>query len=103
MNAKLLISIFILSSAFLSSVSLADESGTVLTWKTKSGNWKACGPIQCLWSTWKTEQEAIDMVINKQIHIVEGKSYHGSCNRYSVSGVRSYDYSTSKVIGLSEC
>lgn len=102
MKTKILSLALILSSVLYSSASLADE-GTVLTWETASGNWKACGPIQCLWSTQETEQDAIDMVINEDRHEIDYVGHFGKCSRYSVSNMRSYDESTSKVIRRAKC
>lgn len=72
-------------------------------WKLETGNWKACGPIQCLWSTQETEQHAIDMVINEDRHELDYVGHFGKCSRYSVSNMRSYDESTSKVIRRARC
>lgn len=45
MKTKILSLVLILSSVLYSSASLADE-GTVLTWKTASGNWK----LESMWT-----------------------------------------------------
>lgn len=102
MKTKILSLAVILLSALYSNAALAD-TGTVLTWETPNGNWKACGPVQCLWSTQETERDAIDMVINDDRHTTRYIGHYGKCSRYRVSNMRSWDDSTEKVIRDAKC
>lgn len=34
----------------------------VAIWQTDSGRWAACGPNQCLWTTYESGEEAFDLV-----------------------------------------
>lgn len=79
------------------------KEGAVLTWQTSSGDWKACGPVQCLFTTQKTEEEAIDMVIYKPRHKPLYHDSYGKCKRYTLSNIESYEFSSEKVHRNSKC
>jgi len=63
----------------------------VITWKTKSGNWKYISPHggQC-WSSYETEDKALEMAYNEKKQSGDPK-YLGNCGKFRVYQL-SYDY-----------
>ncbi len=102
MNLKFLIVLAYLVVFFPIQTAQADQ-GVALTWQNKAGYWFACGPIQCIYAGEKSEEKALNYVLSDYSHSSAYKNKYGRCNQYIVSGVKSYEYSVSKVERLAKC
>lgn len=56
-------------------------------YQTGNGNWKGCGPVQCLSTSWKPQAKAVDMLL----HEAHGESgyrigTYGKCDVYQTDG-----------------
>lgn len=76
---------------------------TIAVWKTKSGKWKACGPVQCLTLSEASESKAFENVNGSYDNYQEiGKS--GICKVYqSLEATQSYHHSAEWVLGKAKC
>jgi len=99
--------IFLTITMFVASLTMSTNvlagEGTVLTWQNSAGFWFACGPVQCIQAGEKTEQKAMSYVLNENYHYASFVGGYYRCNRYSVSGLKSYDNSSEKVQRLAKC
>ena len=87
--------------AFLFALTAQAGEGIALTWKTKNGGWRACGPVQCLQTGYKTENEALSKVVGYYSATYSTK--YGRCNMYKVTGVKSYDVSDAIIKRNAQC
>jgi hypothetical protein len=89
--------------AFFSAMPAQAEDGLALTWKTDSGRWKGCGPLQCVSTSYDSEEEVLKMVMSSARQSASYDGKYGKCNQYTVSDVEPYDNSAEKVEKLSNC
>ncbi|GAA6165507.1 hypothetical protein NBRC116590_32110 [Pelagimonas sp. KU-00592-HH] len=84
-------------------LSFDQSSATIAVWKTKSGKWKACGPVQCLSLAEETESKAFEYVNGLYSSYQEiGKS--GRCKVYqSLEKTKSFHHSAEWVLDKAKC
>ena len=104
MNRKILMALV----AMVAFVSLAEvradqeARGLVLTWQNKHGFWFACGPVQCIQAGEKTEEKAMDYVLQDH-HSITYDYKFGRCKQYIVDGMKPWDASAEKVKRRAHC
>jgi hypothetical protein len=108
MKTKLALVIFIsgllISQAVSAQDTTAPKEGLILTWKNEYGKWFACGPTQCTWGAWDSEEKVLSLVTSDDHKYTQSINDRGRCSVYIVkSGMRSYDNSPSRVKNLAKC
>jgi len=81
-----------------------ENDAVVITWKTSSGKWRGCGPVQCVSTSYREQEDVIDYITSSRRHKnLKWVEDHGRCVIYMDSGsLGAGDYSPKKVIRLSE-
>ena len=77
---------------------------TVALWQTNSGNWRACGPSQCIRIPVGSIGEAIRLVAPDSASGYSLRGSIGNCRMYqSGNETRSWENSAQRVLDLAPC